>query len=110
MEKLIEPVIKLAQQGFEISPRLASLIAGDAERLSRFPATKAYFFNPDGSPKSAGTLLKNPEYAATLTTIAKQGADGFYQGEIAKAIVNTVQTAAGNPGVLAGARPEYLSD
>lgn len=99
--KLIEPVIKLAQQGFEISPRLASLIAGDAERLSRFPATKAYFFNPDGSPKSAGTLLKNPEYAATLATIAKQGADGFYQGEIAKDIVNTVQTATGNPGVLA---------
>ena len=99
--KLIEPVIQLAQQGFAISPRLASLIAGDAERLSRFPATKAYFFNPDGSPKAEGTILKNPEYAATLTTIAKQGAKGFYQGEIAKDIVNTVQTAAGNPGVLA---------
>lgn len=99
--KLIEPVIKLAQQGFEISPRLASLIEGDAERLSRFPATKAYFFNPDGSPKAEGTLLKNPEYAATLATLAKLGADGFYSGEIAKDIVDTVQKAAGNPGVLA---------
>lgn len=99
--KLIEPVIKLAQQGFEISPRLASLIEGDAERLSRFPTTKAYFFNPDGSPKAEGTLLKNPEYAATLATLAKLGADGFYSGEIAKDIVDTVQKAAGNPGVLA---------
>lgn len=98
---LIKPVIDVAQQGFEISPRLATLIAKDAERLSRFETTKAYFFNPDGSPKVAGTLLKNPEYAKTLSAIAKDGAQAFYQGEIAKSIVETVQNAPGNPGVLA---------
>lgn len=100
-KKLIEPVVALAEQGFTISPRLATLIAGDAERLSRFPATKAYFFNPDGTPKTAGTLLKNPQYAATLNAIAKRGADAFYQGDIAADIVKTVQNAPGNPGVLA---------
>jgi gamma-glutamyltranspeptidase/glutathione hydrolase len=73
-KKIIQPIIKLAEQGFSISSRLASLIEGDAERLSRFPATKAYFFNPDGSPKSAGTTLKNPQYAQTLTAIAEKGA------------------------------------
>ncbi|KOO14041.1 gamma-glutamyltransferase [Vibrio xuii] len=100
-QKLIEPVIEVATKGFEISPRLATLIENDAERLSRFATTKAYFFNPDSSPKKAGTLLKNPQYAETLTAIAKQGAKAFYQGPIADSIIETVQNAAGNPGVLA---------
>ncbi len=99
-KRLIEPVIKIAQQGFLISPRLASLIESDAERLSRFPTTKAYFFNSDGSPKTAGMRLKNPQYAQTLGAIAEQGATAFYQGDIAKDILNTVQNVAGNPGVL----------
>ena len=99
--KLIAPVIEVANNGFEISPRLATLIEKDAERLSRFATTKAYFFNSDGSPKAAGTLLKNPQYAATLDAIAKQGATAFYQGPIAASIIETVQKAAGNPGVLA---------
>ena len=43
-EQLFEPVIKVALDGFSISPRLATLIAKDAKRLSRFPETKAYFF------------------------------------------------------------------
>lgn len=100
-KKIIQPIIKLAEQGFSISPRLASLIEGDSERLSRFPATKAYFFNPDGSPKTAGTTLKNPQYAQTLTAIAEKGAMAFYQGDIAQDIIDTVQNAPGNPGVLA---------
>ncbi len=100
-KKIIEPVIQLAEQGFTISPRLANLIASDSERLSRFPATKTYFFNPDDSAKAAGTLLKNPQYAQTLTEIAQHGAIAFYQGDIAKDIIETVQNAAGNPGVLA---------
>ena len=104
-KKIIQPIITQAEQGFKVSPRLASLIETDAERLSRFPATKAYFFNSDGSPKSEGTLLKNPEYAQTLSAIAKQGAQAFYHGDIAKDIIETVQTAPGNPGVLA--QPDF---
>ncbi|CAE6925787.1 gamma-glutamyltransferase [Vibrio sp. B1FLJ16] len=100
-KKIIEPVIQLAEQGFTISPRLASLVEGDSERLSRFPTTKAYFFNPDGSAKAAGTILKNPQYAQTLSAIAEQGAAVFYQGDIARNIIDTVQNAPGNPGVLA---------
>ncbi|MEX3071752.1 gamma-glutamyltransferase [Vibrio alginolyticus] len=100
-KKIIEPIIQLAEQGFTISPRLASLVEGDSERLSRFPATKAYFFNPDGSAKAAGMILKNPQYAQTLSAIAEQGAAVFYQGDIARNIIDTVQNAPGNPGVLA---------
>ncbi|MEZ8844055.1 gamma-glutamyltransferase [Vibrio splendidus] len=98
---LIKPIAQLAEEGFTISPRLATLIENDQQRLSRFATTKAYFFNADGSPKAAGTQLKNPEYAATLNAISKNGAKAFYQGEISADIINTVQTAKGNPGVLA---------
>ncbi|NOI93255.1 gamma-glutamyltransferase [Vibrio splendidus] len=98
---LIKPIAQRAEEGFTISPRLATLIENDQERLSRFATTKAYFFNADGSPKTAGTQLKNPEYAATLNAISKNGAKAFYQGEISADIINTVQAAKGNPGVLA---------
>ncbi len=94
--------IRLADQGFLVSPRLAGLVAFDAERLSRFPATAAYFL-PDGKPLEQGQRLTNPAYANTLRTLADQGAAGFYGGEIAADIIRTVRNASGNPGVLSGA-------
>lgn len=96
---LFDDAIALAENGFTVSPRLAQLIAGDAERLARFAGTRAYFL-PDGAPLEQGALLKNPAYAETLQTLANDGADGFYSGPIAFDIVTAVQRAAGNPGVL----------
>lgn len=101
--RLIAPVIAKARQGFKVSPRLATLIAEDSERLSRFAATEAYFFDAQGEPLPAGHLLKNPQYADTLEQIADHGAKAFYQGDIASDIIRTVQQAPGNPGVLAQA-------
>ncbi|RED50731.1 gamma-glutamyltransferase [Aestuariispira insulae] len=100
---LFEPAITLAKDGFEISPRMASSIAGSAgekRQLDRFPEARAYFFEADGSPKKAGTLLKNPEFADTLQLIAERGADVFYKGEIARDIVKAVSIPAENPGIL----------
>ncbi|UJF18279.1 gamma-glutamyltransferase [Vibrio sp. SS-MA-C1-2] len=99
-KQLLQPTIKLANDGFIISPRLATLISQDKDRLSRFSTTKAYFFDSNGDPKQAGTRLKNPEYAKTLQAIAKGGADAFYKGEIANNIVDTVQNQTNNKGVL----------
>lgn len=93
--------IQLADEGFLVSPRLAGLVERDAERLSRFPATAAYFL-PDGQPLAQGQRLTNPAYAETLRTLAAKGAAGFYGGEVAAGIVNKVRTAPGNPGVLSG--------
>ncbi len=94
--------IRLADDGFLVSPRLASLVANDAERLSRFPATAEYFL-PEGEPLQQGQRLMNPAYADTLRALAEDGAAGFYGGQIASDIVRTVRTAPGNPGVLSGA-------
>ncbi|MCF6432466.1 gamma-glutamyltransferase [Leisingera sp. MMG026] len=96
---LFEPAIQLAEDGFAVSPRLAALVAGDAERLARFPATAEYFL-PGGEPIAEGAMLLNPDYAATLRALAQGGAGAFYTGPIAAEIVRTVNTAEGNPGVL----------
>ncbi|MFD1342711.1 gamma-glutamyltransferase [Litorisediminicola beolgyonensis] len=96
---LFEDAIGLAEEGFAVSPRLASLVAGDSERLQRFAATAAYFF-PDGAPLAEGAVVTNQPYADTLRAIAEGGASAFYTGEIAEDIVATVQGAEGNPGLL----------
>ncbi len=94
--------ITLAEDGFAVSPRLAALVQRDADRLSRFPATAAYFL-PGGTPLHAGDRLRNPAYAETLRLMARHGAGVFYalaDGEIGADIVDTVRSAPGNPGVL----------
>ncbi|MGI6852586.1 gamma-glutamyltransferase [Mesorhizobium sp. 1B3] len=99
--ELFAPAIRLAEQGFEVSPRLGALIAEDVGRLDKEPAARAYFFAPDGAPLPAGFLLQNPDYAATLKAIATGGADAFYRGPIAERIVEAVRGHATNPGGLA---------
>lgn len=96
---LLDPAKSLATNGFTVSPRMADSIAADLDRLSRFPATAAYFF-PNGAALQAGDILKNQPYADTLTALQRHGADGFYIGETAKNIVSAVHGAEGNPGVL----------
>ncbi|WP_428928703.1 gamma-glutamyltransferase [Marinibacterium sp. SX1] len=97
--ELFDDAIRLATDGFEVSPRLAGLVAGDAERLARFPATAAYFL-PDGQPIAAGDTLTNMPYALTLRLLAANGVRSFYMGKLAGQIVQAVTTAPGNPGVL----------
>ena len=97
--KLLQPAIDLAEQGFEISPRLAELIALDRDHLARDPVAKAYFLNPDGSPRAAGGKLKNPAFAETLRKIAANP-DDFYTGTIAKDIAAKVAGFTANPGTL----------
>ncbi|QAY84344.1 gamma-glutamyltransferase [Pseudomonas arsenicoxydans] len=96
--KLFEPAIKLAEQGFAISPRLHQLIASDSS-IRRSPDMMAYFMNADGSPKAVGTPLKNPALASVLKRIAEEGPDAFYKGPVAQEMVAKVQGHA-NPGSL----------
>ena len=96
---LFSEAIALAEQGFAVSPRLAGLVAGDEERLSRFSDTSTYFF-PDGKPLAVGSRLFNSPYADVMRRMAVSGADAIYSGGIAKEIVDTVQGAEVNPGVI----------
>jgi gamma-glutamyltranspeptidase/glutathione hydrolase len=95
---LLAPASDLARQGFPVSPRLAAMVARDAERLSSYWSTAAYFL-PDGQPIQSGQVLKNPAYAETLDRMAKDGADGFYDGETAEVMIDAV-AMADRPGLM----------
>lgn len=84
---LFEPAIKLAEDGFAVTPRMANLTKMSLDRGGLTdPAARAYLA-PDGKPIVAGQILKNPAYAATLRAIAKQGPKAMTKGPIADAIV-----------------------
>jgi gamma-glutamyltranspeptidase/glutathione hydrolase len=97
---LLKPAATLATEGFRVSPRLASLIASEGDLLKKYTESRSYFFDTSGAALQTGAQLKNPAYAETLAALAKSGADAFYKGRIAEAIVKTVREAADNPGVL----------
>ena len=100
---LFQPAIRLAEDGFLVTPRLNKLIAW-SPALPKLPWARDYFFtedeNGDAVPLAVGTRLKNPEYAKSLRLIADQGLDVFYKGEIAEAIVAASQNAPMRPGTL----------
>ena len=97
---LFQPAIKLARDGFEITPRLHN-------SLLKYPATgalsaeaRAIFYQPDGQPKPVGTVVKNPAFAAFLDTLARLGPDSLYVGPNAQAIAATVTRAPHNPAPM----------
>lgn len=92
---LFDPAVRLSDDGFDISPRLAAAIADSAAELKADPLASAYFLNSDGSPKAEGTRLTNPAYAKTLGVLASEGAPGFYRGPVADAIVAAAADTAG---------------
>jgi len=103
-DALFEPAIRLAQNGFKVSPRLNGMIASD-NALTQSDATKAYFYIESAEvagalePLPVGYLRTNPAYAKTLKRIATLGPAGFYEGEVAEAIVKTV-TGHENAGLM----------
>jgi gamma-glutamyltranspeptidase/glutathione hydrolase len=96
--QLFQPAITTAEEGFNVPPRLAALVALEEPRLRHDSQARALFL-PDGKPIADGSLLRNPAYAATLRAIAEQGADALHRGAIAGEIAAAVR-ASGNPGLL----------
>lgn len=93
--KLFDPAIKLAEDGYVVTPRLAGVIALVSPRWDGFDATKAIYFQ-DGRPKQAGDVVRNPELAKLLRAVAKKGPSAFYKGQNARAIAAAVSSAPKN--------------
>ena len=98
---LFQTAIRLAEEGFPVSPRLHRMI-GLMPRLPDIPAARALYFTESDPPRPlpVGTMLRNPAYAQTLRIVAEEGASGFYRGETAQAIVAAVHNAPSGPGGL----------
>ncbi|GJM02973.1 MAG: gamma-glutamyltranspeptidase [Rhodomicrobium sp.] len=96
---LFQPAIKLASEGFKVSRRLSSMLTAKGQDFFN-PLGQALFFNPDGSAFAEGQLLKNPALAASFKLIAREGASGFYKGQLAEDIVAAAKAAPNVPSKL----------
>lgn len=92
--QVMAPAIKLARDGFVVSPLLARTIASSRARLEADTAAKATFFK-DGAPLGPGDLLVQPALAATLERVAQDGHDAFYKGAVAERLAQDVQARGG---------------
>ncbi|NMJ43977.1 gamma-glutamyltransferase [Roseomonas sp. JC162] len=99
--RLFDPAIRLAEEGFPVSERLARDIASDATLLRRDANAARYFFTEQGAPLPAGHRLRNAALAATLRAIAAEGAAALAQGPIAEDILAAVTHHPVLPGAMA---------
>jgi len=97
--QLFAPAIALANEGFAISPRMATLLAAESA-LKTDPVAARYFYDASGQPWPASHVLRNPELAAVLQRIATEGPSALTRGAVAQAIATKVQGHPSNPGTL----------
>jgi len=95
-EDLIAPAIRHAEEGFVLDEALPTSIAEGRAYLEKYPAS-AEIYLPNGRLPRPGDRFINRDYAATLRTIARGGAQEFYQGAIARAIAADM---AKNGGII----------
>jgi gamma-glutamyltranspeptidase len=91
---LLAPAIRAARGGYVVSEGLATTLATEREHFAKYEGSRALFFR-NGEPLQAGDTLKNPDLGWVLEQIAKNGADGFYKGEVASKWVTDLR-AKGN--------------
>src|SRR5262249_2832271 len=86
LDKLLDPSIRYAEDGFPVSEVIAGYWKASERKLEKYPdAAKTYL--TDGRAPRTGDVFKNPNLAKTYRAIAKEGRDAFYKGRIAKEIV-----------------------
>jgi gamma-glutamyltranspeptidase/glutathione hydrolase len=93
--ELVRPAIDLAARGFELSFAQARSLRGAEKLLGRFPDSRRIFLN-DGRYFEPGERLYQPELAATLQRIARDGSRGFYEGETARLLAEAMQANGGH--------------
>ncbi|HEX8606228.1 MAG TPA: gamma-glutamyltransferase, partial [Pseudoduganella sp.] len=108
-KEVLAPAIDVAAKGFTVSANFSHLVDGNTEKFRRFPATAALYLK-DGKALPPGTLLKNPDLARTYRTLAKGGVKAFYEGPLARAIVDAVHRPATAPGITVSGGTMTLAD
>jgi gamma-glutamyltranspeptidase/glutathione hydrolase len=94
LPEVMAPAIKLAEEGFPVSERFSDLLSESASTLGRF-ATSRRIFLKKGAMYETGEILRQPELAATLRRIAKNGPNEFYRGQTAHNLAKEIQREGG---------------
>jgi gamma-glutamyltranspeptidase / glutathione hydrolase len=93
--ELVAPAVALARSGIDVEDDLADSLPHAQARLKRWPASARIFLRPDGRPLSRGDRLVQPDLAAVLDAIGRDGERAFYDGPVAEKIVASVRAAGG---------------
>ena len=99
-KRLFGPAIRLARDGFAVTPRLYAVLDTFRTIGALDPDGRAVFYQTDGEPVAEGTVVRRPALAAFLEEIARNGPDAFYTGKNAAALARDVQSAPRNPAPL----------
>src|SRR5271167_1002089 len=91
---VMQPAIRYAEQGIPVTERLAREFKEERPDLQRFSMSSRIFLN-DGKMYQVGDTLRQPELAATLKRIAKNGPEEFYKGETAQLLVRDMAALGG---------------
>ncbi|MGH9713724.1 MAG: gamma-glutamyltransferase [Candidatus Acidiferrales bacterium] len=94
LPEVMAPAIKLAEEGFPLSDRLSELLSESGSVLGRF-ATSRRIFLKKGAMFDTGEILRQPELAATLRRIARNGPNEFYRGQTAHDLAKEIQREGG---------------
>ena len=90
----LAPAIRIAREGFPVYGRFARGYAQRSEVMERYPGTREVFLRNGRAPRE-GDVFKQPELAATLERLAKDGHAGFYRGVTAQRLLAGVKAAGG---------------
>jgi gamma-glutamyltranspeptidase / glutathione hydrolase len=106
---LFQPAIFYAEDGYPVPEIIASYWNDSVEWISKDPEGRRVFL-PDGKPPALGQVFQNHDLAKALQLVAQNGADAFYKGEIARAILSTSQSLGGTMSAddLAEFSPEWV--
>jgi gamma-glutamyltranspeptidase/glutathione hydrolase len=97
-KQVLAPAIQVASKGFPVTPTLHGLMVENEKKFGLFSTTSRFYLK-DGRALPAGTIVKNPDLAKAYREIAAHGYKAFYQGPMARAIVDAVN----RPPLVAGA-------
>ena len=92
---IMTPAIELASRGFSVGSFQYNQTVEKLSSIQKYDAIKSYYLKADGSLYKTGETFTNPDLAKTLTLIAENGADAFYQGEVAEAMLAEIQKYGG---------------
>ncbi|NNF34261.1 MAG: gamma-glutamyltransferase [Saprospiraceae bacterium] len=95
LEEVLQPAIRLAEDGFEMTYDFSRLLQSYENRLKACPETEKVFYKENNEYYQPGEIFKQPDLAWSLKQIAKNGAKAFYEGEIAKRVVEDMKENGG---------------
>ncbi|WP_313929386.1 gamma-glutamyltransferase [Pseudoxanthomonas sp.] len=107
--QVLAPAIKVADEGFTVDANFSHLVERNERKFTRFPATASLYLR-NGKAIPTGTRLRNPDLARTYRLLARDGADAFYKGPLARAIIDTVNQPPTAPGVSVRGSRMTLAD